>query len=239
MSGIRAKHERSEYHLKDLARAFTAHIDQNVKIADLPPRAEGQSRYIEFRITDPPGPALEVIVGDCIQNLRASLDYLVWELSIAATRKLPRDRTQFPIAVDGKRYFNTGRKQVRSLLGEHRRMIRLLQPYHALDPHAHPLALLNRLSNQDKHRLLTMLLSHVDPLSVRPYQHGLGKAVALPLFEKTPERVHQLELDLDISVVGWCNLEFQDEDRRPVVETLTQLCQFVGEILDRFEPVVR
>jgi hypothetical protein len=55
MSGIRAKLVRAEFHLDSLGHAFSKFIEKHIEVHDMPPREAGQSRIVEFHVTDPPG----------------------------------------------------------------------------------------------------------------------------------------------------------------------------------------
>jgi len=55
-----------------------------------------------LEITKPMPPDFALIIGDCLQNLRTSLDYLVWELVLAA-KKEPKKSNAFLFAKLQKR----------------------------------------------------------------------------------------------------------------------------------------
>ena len=94
---------------------------------------------------------IPIVVGEVIYNLRAALDYLVYELS---GRK---DRTQFPIehcklSKDGKHGFDTRRTTyLNGLTDSQVAAIEKLQPYKG----CRWMKTLRDISNPDKHRHLT------------------------------------------------------------------------------------
>lgn len=109
-----------------------------------------------------------LIFGDCINNFRNTLDYLVYEMGVrntANTGGLRRPhQIKFPICtkrndwpgIAGGTLFEVSRKQ--------QEMIERFQPYHGRDleqdaPQGlvayHPLEMLRDLTDIDKHRLLT------------------------------------------------------------------------------------
>jgi hypothetical protein len=104
------------------------------------------------------------MLGDFLHNLRASLDYLIWQLVIA-NHKIAPAKQQFPIGED-EPWFDS--KVDSWLAGVHKGaigIIRGLQPFDPSferEPKLHPLWLLNELENSDKHRLV-----HV--VSLSPY----------------------------------------------------------------------
>jgi hypothetical protein len=105
-----------------------------------------------------------LIVGDTIQNLRSALDHLAWELAYLNSphRDRVNDRsTQFPIAMSASHFASTSiQKQVQFIHPDHIRMIEEKQPYFGRkgDVSDHTLATLHRLSNDDKHKGIHVVL---------------------------------------------------------------------------------
>lgn len=111
-----------------------------------------------------------LIFGDCINNFRNALDYLVYEMGVRNTAntgglKYPQ-RIKFPIISDSRDWPSIEGKQLFEVLQRQRIMIEGFQPYHGRDleqdasqsPVAyHPLAMLRDLTDFDKHRLLTVI----------------------------------------------------------------------------------
>jgi hypothetical protein len=100
-----------------------------------------------------PNIPLEVplIIGDCLQNLRSSLDYLVWELCEAANAQ-PTDRNQFPICDVPWKYRDAKAQQLAGVPKAAQAEIENLQPFNSLVPASTELWILNRLTNISKHR---------------------------------------------------------------------------------------
>jgi hypothetical protein len=98
--------------------------------------------------------------ADIGNNARSALDYLVYELAVEGGGNPEKDRTAFPISIDRDEYWAVDKRGVsyrdRALAGVDERWrleIDDLQPYNRTQfPYGHPLALLNRLSNRQKHR---------------------------------------------------------------------------------------
>jgi hypothetical protein len=104
-----------------------------------------------------------LLVGDIVHAFRASLDYLVWELARLNLRHQgktgdPSRRTQFPIVWDLDKWPEIAADRLRDVGEEHWGTIDDFQPYKADDPLQEPLAWLARLSNQDKHQALNLVL---------------------------------------------------------------------------------
>jgi hypothetical protein len=133
-------------------------------------------------------PALiRFIIGDCLQNLRSSLDYLVWEL-VLANNNDPGKYNMFPIC-DTPAAFKKERDKRDRLLGVHPDAITLieaLQPYHlGKDREKSILWVLNELTNFNKHRrvLLTALRaarSNIDVVNIDGELWGSG---SIPTFD--------------------------------------------------------
>ena len=70
-------------------------------------------------------------VGDCLQNLRSSLDYLVWELVLSANNH-PRKNNMFPICstADAFKDAVTNLTGCSEFLSHAVTLIQNLQPYH-------------------------------------------------------------------------------------------------------------
>jgi hypothetical protein len=127
-----------------------------------------------------------LIIGDALTNLRAALDYAAWQLVALRSDTTPISETQvqFPLIWnwpnDSSGHHRFMRELPRRLPGLDSRYVNVIdehQPYHwaehdvrrrAHDPHdyyvsnigrveRHPLALLDRLSNHDKHRQLQVV----------------------------------------------------------------------------------
>jgi len=98
-----------------------------------------------------------LLAGEAIQNLRSALDHLIFEKS-GGNR-----RTQFPIFTDPCEFQVLGGRMMKRVPKAVRASIETVQPYKFMPEDAahHPLALLNSLSNLDKHRMLATIVSSV------------------------------------------------------------------------------
>jgi hypothetical protein len=111
---------------------------------------------------DPPQkmlpPHFALILGDGLQNLRSALDYLVFELIVAAHSE-PVEFQAFPICESHAAFKKaTGGKKSKGLSKEVITEIEALQPYHAGESlKAHPFWVLNHLVNINKHRRILLV----------------------------------------------------------------------------------
>lgn len=113
----------------------------------------GRSKWV-FRGPNPEVPIdWSVRVGDFLHNLRASLNYIVYQ-SILDKGGQPTGRTAFPMADHRDRWEEESRK-VGSASEEDRQLIEYFQPYTGglnLDCDVSVLEEIVKLSNQDRHR---------------------------------------------------------------------------------------
>jgi hypothetical protein len=111
-------------------------------------------------VRTPPPRELGLVVGDAVQNIRQALDHLVYELAPPSRRD--RGRTGFPIFDDRSRFEAYAGPLIEGLGADERTLIERHQPYHyGVHANKHPLAILNRLANQDKHRVLLPIVAAV------------------------------------------------------------------------------
>src|SRR5918996_2456079 len=112
-----------------------------------------------------------LIVEDIVFNLRASLDYIIWQLSLPTINKKrmqgqrPRNMPQFPICDRRSDYIRKGgtpRRQIDLVPKGKRHIIEQLQPYHRRKwPELEILSILRDISNADKHRVITPVFAQV------------------------------------------------------------------------------
>ena len=150
----RAKVGWAQHHLD----TFKGHVETFLKghqyLAIGEPDAE-RGCYVARLKNPPPIPATEwaLMIGDCVHNTRAALDFLAWELAGAD----PEDReTYFPICLTRESFRSTGERRIAALHEEARTLIEQIQPYHTSDPPKHGLWALHQLDIADKHKLLTV-----------------------------------------------------------------------------------
>jgi hypothetical protein len=91
------------------------------------------------------------LIGECLYNIRSSLDHMVWALADGKGNK-----TAFPIFTDRANYARiTPGQHLRNVPKDAQDFIESLQPYHHVQgAKASMLYLLDRLTNDDKHREL-------------------------------------------------------------------------------------
>lgn len=232
----RLRYDRADEHLTEIG-ALAKTIREQHKVAirqgDLEPPEE-------VEIPREIGDRLSIRIGEHIYNLRAALDYLVYELSGH------KRETQFPIEddCDGFESRKTGRdadgKDVRRYLRgvslTHCDLIESVQPYRLKagdsDERANWSGLLGALSNEDKHRRLVAL----NGITGQPVTREIVRPVAIVHTNQPPGKGSRaipgapyVEVHVDFPV------EVALKEGFPAYETLQELQTQVGDFLTLIE----
>src|SRR5690349_913881 len=156
--GAQLRVERADKHLAEaqsLISGFSARCREHVV-----PKDDGRGSVYPALPTRPDLPVtLPLAVSDAIHNMRAALDYIVFELASHDSGQI-QDGTQFLIEdvksdpANPRRGFD-GRKNrcLKGLSSAHVDMVESLQPYKGVEW----TKTLRDISNPDKHRMLTVI----------------------------------------------------------------------------------
>lgn len=168
LTGFSLKLSRAEEHLKALQGEIEGFVQSDFyeTVADRDYKGRLVARL--KNVKQPPA-QLSLLIGDCVHNLRSSLDHLAYGLASTHTQPLPVDYAKtsaFPIFRTGPLYRRKGSAgaahKMRGMSGAARAAIQRTQPYHRRkDPGLWFLWMLEELASIDKHRLL-----HVTTASV-------------------------------------------------------------------------
>ena len=126
---------------------------------------EDRDKDLGYFVVHLPEPPLELssMVGDCLHNFRATLDYLVWRMVMCNPPNEPDSRNMFPICTSPDNFAGqVKRGRLQGVPEAGAAIIEKMQPY---DSTHHPLVLLDNLCNADKHRdlhLTTAVASDLD-----------------------------------------------------------------------------
>ena len=172
LRGAYARLTRANVHLRDFKRRAERFNRSHLDHLSYDFNPQTQLAHVHWDKGREPSAGMSIVVGETIYNLRAALDYLVYELARRDSRS-EQNGTQFPIesTPEGfeRRCDETRDRGVflRGLLPEHKAAIKILQPCCGCNW----TKLLADLSNPDKHRKLTdspgtATLPH--PYRVRP-----------------------------------------------------------------------
>lgn len=212
-----------------------------------------------------------VRTGEIVHNLRSALDHLAWQLANVYTGGNPAypRRVQFPIEDDPDVFRRRCTPSVRdngAWLGEvdpaHHAIIDRYQPYQGENGglsqrwwtgYLHELALLRDLSDTDKHRVLTTILTPTTQfeLQVRlPFVEGRGfdhdwrfemnhtlevgaQVMRTRLLPNPAYGIDEIEPHMDM--VGYATPEIALEKVGPVVAEMNRIGLFVSGLLNTFQ----
>lgn len=249
--GIRAKIFRAEELLSEVRDANNEF--RSVKCS-LDITKNDLSKHSHFQINLPPVPFdIPLIVGDCLNNLRSSLDHLIWQLVDSNTLATPTRTNMFPICDDEKQFTkqcSSGRLNgvPPSAIEE----IRKLQPYEHFENRL--LNILNELCNKDKHRELNYAVSVASDIELTFCRNGV---CVLNLVVGNDElRNGEIFGDIafptdlirgtNIEIFGTANAAIAFKDFAPnngealfVVSALEEITEFIKyEVIDRLSDYV-
>jgi len=100
---VRQKINRAKVHLKTLDTEARRYLDSEMCELVFERNRNAKIDTQRLRILIPIPENIPLIIGDCVHNLRCALDYLVWQLVLAAGNK-PEECNQFPICLTPKAF---------------------------------------------------------------------------------------------------------------------------------------
>lgn len=210
------------------------------------------------RLPEPP-PIIGLLIGDCVHNLRAALDHIIYALvSTNSTRptNTPNKNTMFPIrdTREGYRHQLDKLQRLAGLPDEAAALVDTLQPYHTrekgLNYKLHPLRVLDTLENIDKHRRLTIAagisnLAHVNlrdsgggDSDIMVLSHMLHDGAVLTSFPAKYRDEVQVQSHLAVYVAFKETRELRSALNENVLDMLMQLIEYVANfVLPKFAKV--
>lgn len=164
LTGVRAKLARGEYHTKTLERELDRIFKKPRKRGHITIRKEIDAENGKLRLRVAKvyrlSPRVGLIAADAIHNFRSALDQLLFEMAfidLGGKQDKALERLMFPASLTPENFSGHHVQDVllAGLTQEHRALVDRFQPYNGTErPIAHhPVALLDALSNDDKHRL--------------------------------------------------------------------------------------
>jgi len=186
------KADWAEKHLIDLTFMLAAFADKHpYQVTDPIENKRGQRIcYLEF--TETPDPDIGLIAGDIIYNLRAAFDYLIGSLVPSGERSkvlcpvlhepvwdIPHITTENPERTKNRERWYSLTHHIRNTDA-----IAVLKELMPLDsrrqpPKEHPLDLINRLSNKDRHQRLPILTWGIGDVRPKAVLKGSGGIVPM------------------------------------------------------------
>lgn len=162
---IRVKVERAKRHMSELEVEVNAFFSQQPYKVEVRRDSERRLVYYLSSVTEP-SPAIAVLAGEVIQNLRSALDHLAYQLAVLGTGgKGDYRRIYFPITEDATKYKNERTDKVKGMRLDAIRAIDAIKPYKGGND---VLWRLHKLNNIDKHRLLVTVGSIYKNLNIAP-----------------------------------------------------------------------
>ena len=222
---------------------------RHLKQCDLVGKESTDLNFIEYHGHFPAPPLmLSVIVGDCLHNLRSSLDHIVYQLVII-NGQLPTTANMFPICEtpDG---FNRQirRNRLSGVPGHAQTLIEHLQPYNTGQaPGLNNLWCLNHLVNIDKHRSLALTQVFAKDLGIEISDDGhvlhkrsLGNTTAHDKAKIMRTKYELRSLDkVKVQIKSGLFVAFKDlpADDLDICVVLGDLIEFIEKsVIARFEP---
>ena len=255
LPSFQLKMERARKHLETLDYAVKDWMEVNSDLVGEETDPEtGDELIVVEPPAVPPSDAIALIAADCVHNLRASLDQLVFSLAWAYTAgpltKEVAEGCEFPVYGPRAPTARDLRKRIGAVHPDAQTVIQDLQPHKGGDSFAsHELWILNQLWNLDKHRTLPLTVFGQQAIMFSPsggpfeVPSGTELRVAGPIHRKTetirfPAGSPKREGDMKRAIV--LDVAFGKGSPaygHPVFKFLTGLADYVqGEVIGKLTP---
>jgi hypothetical protein len=142
---------RARHHYNELCGEINRYYAEEPGHLVLMPDSTPEKRHYQFQAKGEIPARIGLMCGDCLQNLRSSLDYLVHEL-VEANGAKTNKKHMFPIALTAEQYDRDATHRLNGIDPRAKLFIEALQPFLLDDPQSSPLYLLDELTNVNKHR---------------------------------------------------------------------------------------
>ncbi|MGC2743237.1 MAG: hypothetical protein WA672_08615 [Candidatus Angelobacter sp.] len=93
LDSVHQKIFRAALHIKSLETELEGYFKTNPGHLVREPHTNSDEAFFTFQPKGPIPARFGLIIGDCLQNLRSALDYLVWELVLAANNQPTEKKT--------------------------------------------------------------------------------------------------------------------------------------------------
>ena len=244
LDSVRRKVFRVKRHFEELQEELGEYFRTNPGTMVQEPDSPPDNPTFSFQARDPVPARFGLIIGDYLQNLRSSLDYLVWDLVLAAGNN-PDRKIMFPICTTPDNFERELRKKrLEGVDAKAITVIEGLQPYQAGDdPKTNFLWKLDELTNINKHRrvLLTMLGSAVLPSF--PTSEAEGQAWGYGFVPDAAENPIFIavrssgEEQANARLGAFLVFDEEPVKNSSVTACLNSLAEFVGDmVIPKFEP---
>lgn len=254
LAGSHEKLRRAHEQLVALEELFGSFIERQEQVFTTEferheGKATGDCVFRISRIAEPPA-VWGVLIGEAVHNLRSSLDHLAWALAHRPWRK-----TQFPMFMRAEdAWSREALSMVKGIPAKYVALMERAQPYNAKGPPVeHVLAVLNHLSNHDKHRLLHTTILSIDTAAPE-FVAGQGvagiEAIALHFGElqdgaevarvtilaNDPAPVMEMKGEFALHVAfADTSSRGQPVNGEPVIHVLVEILKYVRWLVRNFE----
>lgn len=162
MDGVWAKYRRAVEHADEFDGLLSRYAEDDSYRVTFEFDPETGWHHFKWDIrAEPPRERFALLFGDMLYNLRASLDYVIWQLCIRDGAELHKYR-YFPACKTTHQWNSALGRELKGLDPTWIQVIDDLQPYHRVDrPEIHMLALLDHINNANKHRVLPPTITGV------------------------------------------------------------------------------
>ena len=186
---IRLRMGRANHHAQELGReigSFYATKPYEV-VAEFDPEPEDPlmnvrngAHIVRARVHHPIPTSVPLLAGETLQAMRSALDYVAWQLALARSESPPQT-TAFPVFAAETLYSRDRLRFIGGIPPAIHPIFDSVQPYHAGDKATeHPLWVLHRLANDDKHKIPHVVASLPSGIQVeRP--EGFDVAVTMKI----------------------------------------------------------
>jgi len=234
LDGAYLRLDRAQEHLTELKNIVGVFLRDEYEIAHKTAELNPEPG-VPFHFKRPESPIplqIPLLVGETVYNLRACLDYLIYELAILDSGRR-QDGTQFLIEDSPDRFKRRAKSCLKGISSLHAAEIERLQPYNGVNW----TKMLRNISNPDKHRHL-VLQQHSSGVTAKTSQDpadmkipdapvtGIWLDSVMEFFDGSPSVYMQLHITLFIAL----------DNGLPVIETLEEIQAQVSHTIDAFKP---
>ena len=158
--GCRIRFNRALEHLRVLDEAIESF--KETQVSRIPGKFDQDSGNYLFQMEGRAVPKREwsALIGDVLHNLRATLDYLAWELVDSHSPGQGTSGTEFPIFMDSDLFERSAPRKTKGMAPRAIAVVERLQPFNESPRDLHRsenrLWVLQSLVSTDKHRTLTL-----------------------------------------------------------------------------------
>lgn len=253
--------ERAATHREAASAEWNAFLDHEPYDFRLDVDDEGNGTLWLVQL-EPVPPILGVLFGEYLYNLRAALDYCIYDVAVCDSKQDPppgEGTLQFPIFSD-EASFRRNEYRIKALSERHRKWVESVQPYRGDDgrgPEYRSLYWLNELGRRDRHRQLHVVGAYVSESApmvrssrspvgvffqdVDPYTFVEGEAVIARFLVEPFAPDDQVEANpntaLDVEILEIARQRPEDCEWLffPLGKRLLLIESFVDAIVGRFE----